>query len=43
MYDAFCPIIGQIWDVAGFVTDEPAAKRLDKLEVMIARSGHVHN
>jgi class 3 adenylate cyclase len=37
--DAFYPIIGQIWDAAGFVTDEPAAKRLDKLEVMIARSG----
>jgi class 3 adenylate cyclase len=37
--DAFYPIIGQIWDAAGFVTDEPAAKRLDKLEAMIVRSG----
>jgi hypothetical protein len=37
--DAFYPIIGQIWHAAGFVTGEPAASRLDKLEVMIALSG----
>ena len=37
--DAFYPITGQIWHAAGFVSDEPAAARLDKLEAMIARSG----
>src|SRR5271168_4240574 len=37
--DAFYPITGQIWHAAGFVTGEPAAARLDKLEAMIARSG----
>ena len=37
--DAFYPITSQIWHAAGFVSDEPAAARLDKLEAMIARSG----
>ena len=37
--DAFHPITSQIWHAAGFVTGEPAAARLDKLEAMIARSG----
>jgi class 3 adenylate cyclase len=37
--DAFYPISSQIWHAAGFVSDEPAAARLDKLEAMIARSG----
>ena len=37
--DAFYPITSQIWRAAGFVTGEPAAVRLDKLEAMIARSG----
>jgi class 3 adenylate cyclase/tetratricopeptide (TPR) repeat protein len=37
--DAFYPISSQIWHAAGFVSDEPAATRLDKLEAMIARSG----
>jgi DNA-binding response OmpR family regulator/class 3 adenylate cyclase/predicted ATPase len=36
--DAFYPITSQIWRAAGFVTGEPAAARLDKLEAMIARS-----
>jgi predicted ATPase len=37
--DAFYPITSQIWHAAGFVSVEPAAARLDKLEAMIARSG----
>src|ERR1700729_1635524 len=37
--DAFYPISSQIWHAAGFVSDEPAAARLDKLEGRIARSG----
>ena len=37
--DAFYPITSQIWHAAGFVSDEPASARLDKLEAMIARSG----
>jgi class 3 adenylate cyclase len=36
--DAFYPISSQIWHAAGFVSDEPAAARFDKLEAMIARS-----
>ena len=37
--DAFYPITSQIWHAARFVSGEPAAARLDKLEAMIARSG----
>ena len=37
--DAFYPITSQIWHAAGFVSGEPPAARLDKLEAMIARSG----
>jgi class 3 adenylate cyclase len=37
--DAFYPITSQIWYAAGFVSGEPIAERLDKLEAMIARSG----
>jgi class 3 adenylate cyclase/tetratricopeptide (TPR) repeat protein len=37
--DAFHPITSQIWHAARFVSGEPAAGRLDKLEAMIARSG----
>ena len=37
--DAFYPIAGQIWHGAGFVSGEPAATRLDKLEELIARTG----
>ena len=37
--EAFYPVIGQIWRGAGFVSGEPAAARLDKLETMIARAG----
>ena len=37
--DAFYPISSQIWHAAGFVSGEPAAARLDKLEAIIARSG----
>src|SRR5271168_3018892 len=37
--DAFYPITRQIWHAARFVSGEPAAARLDKLEAMIARSG----
>ena len=37
--DTFYPVIGQIWRGAGFVSGEPAAARLDKLETMIARAG----
>ena len=36
--DAFYPMSSQIWHAAGFVSDEPAAARFDKLEAMIARS-----
>jgi class 3 adenylate cyclase len=34
--DAFYPITRQIWYAAGFVSGEPIAERLDKLEAMIA-------
>ena len=37
--DAFYPITSQIWHAAGFVSGEPPAARLDKLEAMIAGSG----
>jgi class 3 adenylate cyclase len=37
--DAFHPLIGQIWRGAGFVSGEPAAARLDKLETMILSAG----
>jgi len=37
--DAFYPVIGQVWNVAGFVSGEPAAERLDKLERMLKVSG----
>jgi class 3 adenylate cyclase/predicted ATPase len=37
--DAFHPIAGQIWHGAGFVSGEPAATRMDRLERMIARTG----
>ena len=37
--DAFYPVIGQIWRGAGFISGEPAATRLDKLEMMISRAG----
>src|SRR5271165_3448073 len=37
--DAFYPITSHIWHAAGFVSGEPPASRLDKLEAMIARSG----
>ena len=37
--EAFYPVIGQIWRGAGFVSGEPAAARLVKLETMIARAG----
>ncbi|MGA2793503.1 MAG: AAA family ATPase, partial [Roseiarcus sp.] len=37
--DALYPIVGQIWRAANFVSDEPAAQRLDKLEALIARAG----
>ena len=37
--DAFYPISGQICHAAGFISGEPAAARLDKLEAMIALSG----
>jgi len=37
--DAFYPIVRQIWRAAQFVTEEPPADRLDKLEAMAARSG----
>jgi class 3 adenylate cyclase len=37
--DAFYPITSHIWHAAGFVSGEPAAARLDKLEAMVARSG----
>jgi class 3 adenylate cyclase len=36
--DAFYPLIGQIWRGAGFVSGEPAAARLEKLEMMISRA-----
>jgi class 3 adenylate cyclase/predicted ATPase len=37
--DAFHPVIGQIRHAAGFVSGEPAADRLDKLEQLIERTG----
>ena len=37
--DAFYPVIGQLWRGAGFVSGEPAAARLEKLETMISRAG----
>jgi class 3 adenylate cyclase/predicted ATPase len=37
--DAFYPVIGQVWNVAGFVSGEPAAERLDKLERMLGLAG----
>jgi class 3 adenylate cyclase len=37
--DAFYPIARQLWHASSFVSGEPAAVRLDKLEAMIARSG----
>jgi tetratricopeptide (TPR) repeat protein len=37
--DAFHPLIGQIWRGAGFVSGEPTAARLDKLETMILSAG----
>ena len=36
--DAFYPVIGQIWRGAGFVSGEPTAVRLRKLETMIAHA-----
>ncbi|HUN99854.1 MAG TPA: adenylate/guanylate cyclase domain-containing protein [Bradyrhizobium sp.] len=36
--DAFYPVIGQIWRGAGFVSGETPSERLQKLEMMIARS-----
>ena len=36
--DAFYPVIGQIWRGAGFVSGETPIERLQKLEMMIARS-----
>jgi hypothetical protein len=37
--DAFYPIASQICHAAGFVSGEPSAARLDKLEAMISGSG----
>jgi class 3 adenylate cyclase len=37
--DAFYPIVGQIWNAAGFMPGELATTRLDKLEAMITLSG----
>ena len=37
--DAFYPVIGQIWQAAGFVNGEPADIRLDKLEKMVEATG----
>ena len=37
--DAFYPISSEIRHACGFIGDEPASARLDKLEAMIARSG----
>src|SRR5271165_4426143 len=36
--DAFYPIANHFWHAAGFLSGEPTAARLDKLEAMIARS-----
>ena len=36
--DAFFPIANHFWHAAGFLSGEPTAARLDKLEAMIARS-----
>jgi class 3 adenylate cyclase/predicted ATPase len=37
--DTFHPVIGQIWHAAGFISGEPAAARLEKLERMIEATG----
>jgi class 3 adenylate cyclase len=37
--DTFYPVIGQLWHAAGFVSSEPAAVRLEKLERMIEATG----
>jgi class 3 adenylate cyclase len=37
--DTFYPVIGQLWHAAGFVSGEPAAMRLEKLERMIEATG----
>jgi class 3 adenylate cyclase len=37
--DTFYPVIGQIWHAAGFVSGEPAAARLQKLERTIEATG----
>jgi len=37
--DAFYPVIGQIWHAADFVSGEPAAVRLSKLERMVESTG----
>ena len=37
--DAFYPVIGQIWHAADFVSGEPAAVRLSKLERMVETTG----
>ncbi|HTV26342.1 MAG TPA: AAA family ATPase, partial [Xanthobacteraceae bacterium] len=39
--DAFYPMTNQIWHAAGFVRDEQATARFDKLEAMSARLGLV--
>ena len=36
--EAFYPLIGQIWQEAGFLAGEPAAARIDKLEAMVEHS-----
>ena len=40
--DAFYPVIGQIWQAAGFVNGEPADIRLDKLEKMVEATGSAY-
>ena len=37
--EPFYPVLGPIWRAAGFVSDEPAEQRLDKLEAFIALAG----
>jgi len=37
--DAFHPVVGQIWHAARFVSGEPAAVRLQKLEKLIESTG----
>jgi class 3 adenylate cyclase/predicted ATPase len=37
--DAFYPVIGQIWYVAGLTSGEPPATRLEKLEKMVRSTG----